>query len=155
MAVTNPKGYNQHKPDPRQSLFLQYYLDPKSKTFSNALQSALKAGYGQEYAENITHLLPTWLSEAIGDSYLVKLSEQQLKTILELSMVDSKGRVDNQLMANKLKAINLILKGLAKQKYSERQELSGPDGEEIKIIIEDYGNKHRSSTKAKTGNQEE
>ena len=40
---------NQYKPDPRQALFLKHYLDPKSPTFSNALQSALKAGYEQEY----------------------------------------------------------------------------------------------------------
>ena len=40
-------------PDPRQSLFLQYYLDPKSKTFSNALQSGIRAGYSAEYSQSI------------------------------------------------------------------------------------------------------
>jgi hypothetical protein len=61
----NPNKANQYRPDPRQSLFLSYYLDPKSKTFSNALQSALKAGYEQEYAESITAKMPTWLSNAL------------------------------------------------------------------------------------------
>ena len=45
--------------DPRQTAFLTYYLDPKSETFSNALQSGLKAGYKQEYAENILNILLT------------------------------------------------------------------------------------------------
>ena len=36
---------------PQQELFLSYYTNPKSETFSNALQSGLKAGYSQEYSE--------------------------------------------------------------------------------------------------------
>lgn len=44
--------------NPQQELFLERYTNPKSPTFSNALQSALEAGYKQEYAENITTLMP-------------------------------------------------------------------------------------------------
>ena len=44
--------------NPQQELFLKYYLDPKSATFSNGLQSALKAGYAPEYAENILFVMP-------------------------------------------------------------------------------------------------
>ena len=61
---------------PRQILFLKGYLDPKSETFSNALQSALKAGFTQEYAENITNLMPNWLSEAIGSGPIVEKAEK-------------------------------------------------------------------------------
>ena len=53
--------------DPRQTNFLAYFLDPKSATYSNALQSALKAGYAQEYAESMLYQLPDWLSENLGD----------------------------------------------------------------------------------------
>lgn len=69
--------------DERQTKFLGFYLDPKSKTFSNALQSALKAGFEQEYAENITSLMPNWLSESIGKGYLINKAEKNLKEFLE------------------------------------------------------------------------
>ena len=41
------------QPDPRQASFLAYYLNPKSDTFSNALQSGIKAGYSEEYSKVI------------------------------------------------------------------------------------------------------
>lgn len=50
---------------PQQIDFLKYYTDPKSGTFSNATQSAIKAGYSQDYADNLTSLMPDWLSENI------------------------------------------------------------------------------------------
>ncbi len=72
-------------PDPRQSLFFANYFDVKSKTFSNALQSALAAGYAQEYAENITHLMPEWLSERIGQMDMLRRAEKNLSEVLDMS----------------------------------------------------------------------
>lgn len=81
----NPNGANQYLADPRQSLFLSYYLDPKSKTFSNALQSALKAGFAQEYAESIMSLMPTWLSEKLGNaSPMLMKAERNLEEVLDM-----------------------------------------------------------------------
>ena len=51
--------------DPRQALFLQYYLKPGTETFSNIYQSAVKAGYSKEYAESINSQV-SWLSESLG-----------------------------------------------------------------------------------------
>lgn len=73
--------------DPRQSLFLAAYTDPKSKTFANALQSALAAGYSQLYAENITGQLPSWLSDNLGKGRRVKQAEQHLDEVLELPII--------------------------------------------------------------------
>ncbi len=78
---------NQWGADPRQQLFISYYMDPKSATFSNALQSALKAGYAQEYAESILSLMPDWLSEKLGKirtSGLLEKAERNLDEILDL-----------------------------------------------------------------------
>ena len=36
------------------ALFAKYYFDPKSKTFNNAEQSAIRAGFAESYAKNIT-----------------------------------------------------------------------------------------------------
>lgn len=46
---------------PQQELFLAEYTNPKSDNFGNAVQSALKAGYTENYANNITGLMPEWL----------------------------------------------------------------------------------------------
>jgi hypothetical protein len=81
---SNPNGANQHLIDPRQQFFLAYYLDPKSETFSNALQSALKAGYAQEYAENLLSKLPDWLTDKVGKLNLLAKAERNLEEFLEL-----------------------------------------------------------------------
>lgn len=83
-VITNPNGANQWKADPRQQLFLAFYLDPKSTTFANALQSGIKAGFTQEYSENIMSKMPEWLSEKIGQSPLLLKAERNIAEFLEL-----------------------------------------------------------------------
>ena len=102
---------------PQQIDFLAHYTDPRSETFSNAKQSALKAGYSNEYSDNITGQLPDWLSESLGDSRRLRLAEKRLDQILNLEPVDEEGKVDNSLLANQMKAINLVTKGIGKAKY--------------------------------------
>lgn len=126
---------NQYKADPRQSIFLSCYLDPKSETFSNALQSALKAGYEQEYAENITSLMPDWLSEAIGDMNLIKKAEKNLLYFL----TDTK---DERIKADITKFVS---ERLNKKKYSSRQEVTGKDGEKLEVNIIGYEDNSKSS----------
>ena len=66
---------------PQQTEFLAHYLDPKSETYSNAKGSALKAGYSEEYAKNITGQLPNWLSENISrQGRIVLKAEKNLIT---------------------------------------------------------------------------
>lgn len=48
---------------PQQELFLAEYTNPKSLNFGNAKQSAIKAGYSETYAENMTGQLPDWLGK--------------------------------------------------------------------------------------------
>lgn len=83
----NPHGANQHVPDPRQSKFLSLFMDPTSKTFSNALQSALSAGFSQEYAESITAQMPKWLSESLGENDMLSRAERNLSDILDLNPI--------------------------------------------------------------------
>lgn len=118
---------------PQQENFLAYYTDPRSETFSNALQSALRAGYTEEYANNITSLLPDWLSESMGDLSRLRRAEKRLDQILDLEPVDKEGNVDNALIANQMKGINLVAKGIGKNKYSERTELTGAKGGAIEV----------------------
>lgn len=113
--------------NPQQELFLASYTDPKSATFGNALQSALKAGYTQDYADNIMALLPDWLSENIGDMKMVKKAEKNLNAILEMDMDDpSKAKLVQDTS-------KFVVERLNKKKYSQRQELSDPDGNAIPL----------------------
>jgi phage terminase small subunit len=72
--------------DPRQALFLEYYLNPGSETFSNIYRSALKAGYSDEYAQNMRAKTLDWVSENVGDvtkDELVKKSKKVLNKSLD------------------------------------------------------------------------
>lgn len=124
---------NQYVADPRQTLFLSYYLDPKSQTFSNALQSALKAGYAQEYAESITSQLPDWLSESLGDNNRLRKAEKNLEEVQNFQVVDGDGKVDVNLLDKRIKVDMFFAERLGKAKYSVRQELQhqNPDGTNI------------------------
>lgn len=53
--------------DPKQSEFLRLYLTPGTTYFGNALQSALKAGYTQEYSESILQKDLKWLADGIAE----------------------------------------------------------------------------------------
>lgn len=150
MAKNNPYKANQYKPDPRQSLFLTNYLDPKSDTFSNAYQSAIKAGFSKRYAQNITHIMPTWLSETVGDDYLLAKAEANLREFIELDAKDPlvtlsgpvKDEQGNQIMVHNSKLLRIksdmtkfALERLNKKKYSTRTELTGKDGDMIFKIV--------------------
>lgn len=116
---------------PQQQLFLKEYTNPKSPLFGNALQSALNAGYAQEYAENITHLMPDWLSENIGKAKMVLKAERNLDMALDGLLDDpEKGAKTIQH-----KASEFVLKTLKKDTYSERTEVTGKDGKDLPTPI--------------------
>lgn len=116
---------------PQQQTFLKHYLDPKSETWGNALQSALKAGYSQEYSESITSKMPDWLAENVGKSKLVMKAERNLDMALD-------GLLDDPEKGSKTiqhKASEFVLERLKKQEYSTRQELTGKDGKDLPTPI--------------------
>lgn len=132
--MTNPKGANQYKIDPRQASFVAYYLDPKSETYSNCLQSALKAGYEQEYAENLLNIMPKWLSESMdisGDMRRLRKAEKNLDEVQNIPIYDEKGLPDPHLIDKRTKVDMFIAERLNKTKYSTRNELVGKDGKDL------------------------
>ena len=75
--------------DERQINFLSFYLNPKSETFMSVSNSALKANYTQSYADNLTSLMPDWLSENIGRrKRLLEKAERNLEAVLDLDEKD-------------------------------------------------------------------
>jgi len=117
--------------NPQQELFLSYYTDPKSETFSNACQSAIKAKYSKEYAENITSLMPGWLSESMGDMKRLRKAERNLDEVQNLPIIDSEGKVDVNLIDKRTKVDMFMAERLNKAKYSTRTEQTGKDGKDL------------------------
>lgn len=113
--------------NPRQIDFLRYYLDPKEKeTFSNAYQSAVKAGFTEEYAKNITGQMPEWLSENIRRRERI-LNKAEMRGEM---LIDSE---DERVSADMVKHFT---KTLGKEHYSERTEMTGKDGEALNKPID-------------------
>jgi wobble nucleotide-excising tRNase len=117
--------------NPQQELFWSYYTNPDSETFSNALQSGLKAGFSQEYSESITSLMPEWLSERLGDKSLLEKAEKVLNKTLEYEPVDEKGKIDTSLLSIQNKTATFVAERLNKAKYAARTEVTGKDGEPL------------------------
>lgn len=99
--------------NPQQQEFLKNFLDPKSETFGNYLQSALKAGYSQEYSETISYQMPKWLNEALEDSQIVRKALDNLSEFLG-------DRENNAIRADLTK---FTLKNLNSGKFGEKNEI--------------------------------
>lgn len=120
--------------NPKQELFLSLYTDPKSETFSNALQSALKAGYAQEYSESITSQLPDWLSESLGNMDRLRRAEKVLDKVIDME-TSMEGKEDSSLVKAQLDAAKFVASTVGKKIYSTRHEHTGPDGKDLPTPI--------------------
>lgn len=130
---------------PQQELFLSYYTNPKSETFSNAYKSALKAGYSEEYSQNITGQLPEWLSESISDFKLIKKAEKVLDKTLDYEPVSEEGKIDTSLLAIQNKTAQFVAERLNKDKYSTRTDITSK-GEKILILPPELINKNDTTS---------
>lgn len=100
---------NQWQGNPKQLLFMRYYLDVNEpQTFANIYKSAVKAGYSDSYARDLSSTKAIkWLDEYTNTSNLeLEHLEQQLaELIIDKNSVDSKSIDDTRL-----KAIELVAK---------------------------------------------
>ncbi len=121
------------KIDPRQTKFLSQYLDPKSNTYSNALQSALSAGYAQEYAESITSLMPDWLSEKLGSNKMLEKAERNLDEFLDLdpwiTQKNKEGeeykKYSTETLKTKADITKFVASTVGKDKYGSKEASGG------------------------------
>lgn len=125
--ITNPNGANQYVMDPRQLACWKYYTDPKSETFGNATQSALRAGYTEATAQHIT--LEDWFIVKLRRLQLLDQAEKALQEGVTLDWVDKEGKPVPSLLSIKMDVAKFLAKTQGKNEgYSERQELTGKDG---------------------------
>lgn len=147
MARTNPYGANQYNRniDPRQDLFLSYYFDPSSETFSHAYNSAIKAGYTEATSLTITGSDNAWFVEASRDHRRLTTAENVLQEMLEMPTNALKhhrsGTGDDEddedisylatepaLVKIKQDTAKFVAERMGKHKYSSRVESTGPNG---------------------------
>ena len=125
------KKYNRTAPyDPRVDIFKQFYMRPDSYTFMNARSSALRAGYTENYANNITVQRPKWYME------MLESAEYKRAAMLQAAENNLYETVSQQYEdINHLKiqhdATKFIAERLGKEHYSSRQEVTGADGRRL------------------------
>lgn len=134
---TNPNGANQYVLDPRQKTCWDYYINPKSETFGNALQSALKAGYEDAYARQIT--TRDWFVDKVRRLNMLGKAEKVLDKTLSYETEDD-GKVLVDLLRVQVDAAKHITKTLGKNEgYNEDKEVG--DTNIIQINVDKMLNK--------------
>ncbi len=133
---TNPNGANQYQLDPRQKLCWDFYIDPTSETFSSALASALKAGYTQGTANQIT--TEHWFIERVRTMNMLEKAEKVLNDMLEIDVEEPvtamfgvvKDKEGNDLMKRnpnfvriKQDTAKFVAERVGKTKYSVKSEV--------------------------------
>ena len=104
----------------QQTTFLKAYTDPKSPTWSNYRQSALKAGYSEEYADNLSSLMPDWLSENIGNTKLLQKANKNLEMALD-GLLDDPEKGAKQIQ---YKATEFVQKGLNRETFGDKADIN-------------------------------
>jgi hypothetical protein len=116
--------------NPVQKLCWQYYTDPKSDTFGNAKQSALKAGFKEGYSHNIT--TTAWFKHRLLRLNLLNKAERVLDKTLDMDTTDEKGKEKADLLRVQNDAAKFVAKTLGKDEgYNERTEITGANGQPI------------------------
>lgn len=119
--MTNPNGANQYVLDPRQKLCWELYTNPKSDTFGNAYQSAMKAGYEEGYAAQITTI--DWFLDKLRRLNMLSKAEKVLDKTLTYEPVDSEGKIDTGLLRVQTDVAKHITSTLGKNDgYSTKTE---------------------------------
>lgn len=117
----------ENKLDPRQRLCWNNYIDQKSPTFSNALRSAIAAGYSDGYATTITNQV--WWKDKKRRTHLLGKAEKVMDKILDLTAEDEQGKIKADVLRVQADTAKHITKTLGKDEgYSERIEGGGAGG---------------------------
>lgn len=128
--------------DPRQAEFLRLYLTPGTDYFNNALQSALKAGYKQEYAENILQFDLKWLNDGISELIGKPTDKKNL-------VAKAKDVLAKTLEGDDIKLAQDTAKFIAKTdpEFSEKVDMTSAGGKINVALVEFVDGKEETSSK--------
>lgn len=149
---------NQFLLDPRGEKAWSLYINPKSKTFSNAYQSGIEAGFSKGHAAQIT-TQEWWLEKARRISLALK-SEKVLEKTLDMETnlpvigqfgpvmiptgkFNKKGREiksllyghNDKLLKIQQDSAKFVAERLIKKHYSSRTEITGSEGKDLPTPI--------------------
>ena len=145
---SNPNNANQYQMDPRQKLCWDYYINPKSETFSNGYRSALKAGYEDSTSTLIT--VQDWFLEKLRNTNLFSKAEKVLNDMLEMPVevhkIEGYGddareviKTEPALVKIKQDTAKFVAERLGKDEgYSTRSEITGKDGKDLIVQTINY-----------------
>lgn len=101
------KRPNQWTNNPKQKLFLEYYLNPESQHFGNAYRSAVSAGYAESTAREITRTTAhKWITDSniLSDYKLDHIVQSLIRIASFNNETNSKSPDDTRLKALELLA---------------------------------------------------
>lgn len=137
--------------NPQQLAFIEYFFNPKSKTYGNMSQSGVKAGFDEKYSGNLSSMGLKWFDTAMGiygnEDFLKDIDDElqkiaKMETISHIKVGDEVVvKQDPQLLKIKQDTLKFLAERLNKAKYSTRQEITGRDGEKITITFDNSFNK--------------
>ena len=124
--------------DPRQQITLNLYTNPKSDTFGNLYQSALKAGYSTVYSKNLRVERPDWLTDNVRNTTeMIRRAERNLKKYLDIEIdITDKERGNIDLAKLQVDVSKFVAKTLARSKYTESEDQQAPA---VNIKVVNYG----------------
>ncbi len=111
--------------NPKQQLFIDLYTSPKSETFGNAKQSAIRAGFTETYADQILYRPQKWLSgidRQLGDERMLRSARANLEAYQSLSITNGGDKVDPSILSAKMKNDQWLAERLDKATFSTRTE---------------------------------
>lgn len=116
--------------NPQQKMCWDAYTNPKSVTFGNGKQSAIRAGFTEYYAATITSR--AWFKNRMLRMNLLGKAEKVLDKTLDMDTTDENGKEKADLLRVQNDAAKFIAKTLGKDEgYNERTEITGAGGQPI------------------------
>jgi phage terminase small subunit len=111
-----------------------FYVDSIRENRVNAYESAIKAGYAEDTAKNIT--LTGWYKERLEDlerKDMLSKAEKKLAKTLTYEVEDTEtGKVQTDLLRIQVDVSKHLTSTLGKDKgYSSRTEQTGKDGKDL------------------------
>jgi hypothetical protein len=126
----NGKKYTRTAEDPRVAVFKAHYTNPNSDTFMNVLQSALRAGYSQEYSESLGSKGVKWFTDLMEDA-TVRRARMLIGAERSLERAINYDDTNKDYAALKLKAASFVAERVGKDVYSARTELTDKGGRRL------------------------
>lgn len=130
---------NQHTSDPREQVMWDFYVADFAKGIENAYQAAIKAGYAEDSAKNIT--LNGWFKERkakLKRKDIFSKAERNLDRILDLPFEKQDGEVDAGVVRIIADVSKTVVTTLGKDEgYSTRSEVTGAGGKDLMTGLSD------------------